>query len=226
MSALLPGAVLWDMDGTLVDTEPYWMAEERSLVADFGGEWPHEQALAVVGMALPDSAAYILAHSPVRLTPQEVVDRLVGGVARRLVTDGVPWRPGARELLAELNGAGVPTALVTMSYRTLTDRLADVLPGGSFDVVVAGDDVSRGKPDPQPYLLAAQRLGLAPTRYVAIEDSVNGARSASAAGVPTLVVPHVVPVPPLPGTIRLPTLAGVRARDLVVLAGRARGEGR
>ncbi len=167
------------MDGTLVDTEPYWMAEEFALVESFGGEWSHELGLALVGRALTDSAAYLIAHSPVTLGVAEVVDRLVTGVAARLHGEGVPWRPGAHELLSELKTAGVPTALVTMSYRAITDVLVSELPAGSFDVVVTGEDVTRGKPDPEAYAVAAAALGVAVGDCVAIEDSETGARSVS-----------------------------------------------
>jgi len=217
MSARHPAAVLWDLDGTLIDSEPYWMIEEQLLVADFGGRWSHQDALALVGRALLDSAAYIVAHSPVSLAPQSVVERLVAGVAGR-VRDNAPWRPGALELLGELRASGVPTALVTMSHRPITDAvthaLAAALPGGGFDVIVSGEDVRQGKPHPEPYLTAAARLGLAADTCLAVEDSETGARSATAAGARTVVVPCVKPVPPLPGTVQLESLAGVRWADL------------
>ncbi len=206
------------MDGTLVDTEPYWMAEEFALVESFGGEWSHELGLALVGRALTDSAAYLIAHSPVTLGVAEVVDRLVTGVAARLHGEGVPWRPGAHELLSELKTAGVPTALVTMSYRAITDVLVSELPAGSFDVVVTGEDVTRGKPDPEAYAVAAAALGVAVGDCVAIEDSETGARSAVAAGVPTLVVAHVKPVPPIASEVHLSTLVGISASELWGLA--------
>ncbi|MBK8469380.1 MAG: HAD family phosphatase [Actinomycetales bacterium] len=215
----LPAAVLWDMDGTLVDSEPYWIAEEYLLVESFGGRWSHAHAMALVGRDLLDSAAYIVEHSPVALPPEAVVQRLVRGVQARLA-ERTPWRPGARELLAELRAAGVPTALVTMSYRSLTDALERALPPGAFDVVVSGQDVSHGKPDPEPYLLAASLLGVDPQDCVAIEDSEAGALSASAAGARTLVIPNVKPVPPLPGVVPLTTLVGLTPAVLWELAGR------
>lgn len=206
------------MDGTLVDTEPYWMAEEFALVESFGGQWSHELALALVGRALTDSAAYLIAHSPVTLSVAQVVDRLVSGVAARLRERGVPWRPGAHELLSELKTADVPTALVTMSYRAITDVLVGELPAGSFDVVVTGEDVTRGKPDPEVYAAAAAALGVAMGDCVAIEDSETGARSAIAAGVPTLVVAHVKPVPRIASEVHLSTLVGISAGELWGLA--------
>lgn len=216
----LPAAVLWDMDGTIVDTEPYWMAEERVLVEQAGGSWSHEDALSLVGRDLHDSARIILDRSPVTGTPTEVVERLLAGVVRR-TRERVPWRPGARELLADLVGAGVPNALVTMSWASLADVLVDRLPAGTFDTVVTGDQVSRGKPAPDPYLLAAERLGVPPGECVAIEDSPTGVRAALSAGVPTIAVPHLVPIEPEPGLVTVPTLEGLAVEDLPRLVGPA-----
>src|SRR5665811_617667 len=97
----LPAAVLWDMDGTLVDTEPYWTAEEHALVEAHGGIWADEHARQLVGNDLMVSANYIWAHSPVDLMPVEIVHELLAGVVAR-VNEHVPWRPGARELLESL----------------------------------------------------------------------------------------------------------------------------
>ena len=110
----LPDAVLWDMDGTLVDTEQYWMAAEGALVERFGGTWTHEQALTLVGQGLETSAT-ILQGAGVRMAAHEIVDHLTAEVMRALEEYGPPLRPGAAELLAALRAAGVRCALVTMS---------------------------------------------------------------------------------------------------------------
>ncbi len=210
----LPAALLWDMDGTLVDSEAYWMAAEYELVESFGGVWNHEHAMAVVGRALTGTAAYVIEHGKVPLDVDEVVGVLLASVGRRLRAH-VPWRPGALDLLAEARAAGVPSALVTMSYRCLTDVLLEAVPAGLLAVVVAGDDVTHGKPHPEPYLCAAGRLGVAPETCIAVEDSQFGAQSATAAGVPTIIVPNVKPVAPIAGSVQLPTLAGLGVVDLV-----------
>lgn len=212
----LPAAVLWDMDGTLVDSEPYWIAEEHALVEEFGGTWSEEHAHALVGNPLEVSARYILDHSPVTLSVTQVVERLMSGVMARVEAQ-VPWRPGAPELLAACRERGLRTALVTMSWRPFTDLLTRVLPPGSFDVVVPGDAVTHGKPHPEPYLTAVRELGVAAGECVALEDSPSGVRSAVAAGVPTIAVPHVVPVPRTVGAVQVPTLAGLRPEDLLPL---------
>ena len=214
-----PAAILWDMDGTLVDTEPYWMSAEYELVAAHGGTWSDEQALALVGQDLLTSAAYIRVHGPVPLEPLTIVSRLMDAVIAS-VAGYVPWRPGAAAMLARQGQAGVPSALVTMSWRPLVDTLLAAVPPATFAVVVTGDEVSRGKPDPEAYLLAAERLGLRPADCLAIEDSVPGTASARAAGVPVLAVPHQVPVPPAPGQVLRHTLEGLDLDGLRTLFGR------
>ncbi len=190
-----PAAVLWDMDGTIVDTEPYWIECEYALVAEFGGEWDDEKAHSLVGHDLRDSAAIIRDRGGVPLPIDDIVNRLLDGVIER-VQRKVPWRPGARERLADLRKAGVPCGLVTMSWKRFADAVVKALPPGSFDVVITGDEVSRGKPHPEPYLAAADALGVRAKDCVAIEDSPTGVRSAVAAGCRTFAVPNVVDIEP------------------------------
>ncbi len=211
-----PGAVLWDMDGTLVDTEPYWIAEEYELVAEHGGRWSEADAHSLVGNDLIVSANYIREHGGVTLSPEAIIDRLLARVIERVKVH-IPWRPGARELLADLRGHDVPCALVTMSYRNLAEAIVSSLPAGSFEAVVAGDDVAHGKPHPEPYLTAAARLGLPVARCVAIEDSLTGVESAQAAGVPVLAVEHLVPIPERPGRTVVRTLKDWTTADLAAL---------
>ncbi|WP_036830373.1 HAD family hydrolase [Phycicoccus jejuensis] len=209
----LPAAVLWDMDGTLVDTEPYWIAAEHAIVEEHGGTWNDEFAHQLVGNDLMVSAEFIRANSPIDWEPERIVDELLVRVVAQ-VREHVPWRPGARELLAALRDAGVPSALVTMSWRVLADAVVEALPDGAFAVVVTGDEVSHGKPHPEPYQAAARMLGVDPARCVAIEDSPTGVRSAVAAGVPTLAVPHVVPVPETTGAVQVSGLDGMTPQGL------------
>lgn len=210
------------MDGTLVDTEPYWMAAERPLVESYGGSWTHEQALGMVGLGLGD-AARLLQDAGVRLAADEIVDALTQSVMTSLTEQGVPFRPGARELLADLRAAGVPCALVTMSLRRMATTVADLIDFDAFDLIVAGDDVARPKPFPDPYLQACAALGVAPEDTVAIEDSPNGLRSAIAAGTVALGVPHMVSLTGVGASALWPTLDGRRAADIAELhAGHAR----
>ncbi|MDY7104888.1 MAG: HAD family phosphatase [Actinomycetota bacterium] len=207
-----PDAVLWDLDGTLIDSEPYWIAGEQALAGHYGVDWTHEDALGVVGMALLDAAA-VLHGAGIPLEPPKIVELMVDHVVEKLGEE-VPWRPGARELLGALGAAGIPCALVTMSYRSIADRVASSLPAGTFATIVAGDEVQRGKPDPEPYLVAAGRLGVDIERCLIVEDSRTGLASAEASGARVLAVPAHVEIPPAPGRSRLPTLEGVTIADL------------
>ena len=206
-------AVLWDMDGTLVDTEPYWMAAETPLVERFGGTWTHEQSLQLVGLGL-DDAARIFQGAGVRMTVPDIVDHLTDDVMVRLATDGVPFRPGARDLLASLRDAGVKTALVTMSMRRMARTVVDLIDFDAFDLIVAGDDVTRPKPFPDPYLQACELLGVEPGESVAIEDSPNGLRSAVAAGTVALGVPNIISLEGVGARGIWPTLAGRTSDDV------------
>jgi HAD superfamily hydrolase (TIGR01509 family) len=193
------------MDGTLVDTEAYWIAAEYEVTARHGGTWNDDHARALVGCDLLDGGRYIREHAGIDLTPEQIVDELLDVVVRR-IRENIPWRPGARELLAALNAAGIPCALVTMSWRRFAEPVVDALPPDSFQVIVTGDEVSHGKPHPEPYLEAARQLGVTPKRCLAIEDSPTGAASATAAGCVVVGVPNVVQVPPAPGRILLDSL--------------------
>ena len=207
------GAVLWDMDGTLVDTEPYWMAAETPLVESFGGSWSHEQALALVGLGLEDSAR-IFQSAGVRMGVRDIIDHLTDSVMTQLATTGVPFRPGARELLADLRAAGIKTGLVTMSMRRMADTVVDLIDFTAFDVVIAGDEATRPKPFPDPYLQACEALGVSPAETVAIEDSPNGLRSAVASGAAVIGVPLMVSIAGAGAHAVWPTLEGRTAQDV------------
>lgn len=208
-----PAAVLWDMDGTLVDTEPLWIRAEFALAESMGAQWTEEHSEHLIGQALLTSGEYIREHMGIDLTPHQIVDRLLSHVVDGM-GDDVPWRPGALELLAELRADGVPCGLVTMSWQPLVAPVLRALPEGSFATVVTGDIVSQGKPHPEPYLTAARNLGLAPEDCLAIEDSHTGASSAEAAGCAVLVVPHHVAVPSGDRRIFRDTLAGLTSAGL------------
>ncbi|GAB4003886.1 HAD family phosphatase [Nocardioides ultimimeridianus] len=196
------------MDGTLVDTEPYWMATEVALAEAHGGTWTHEQAMQLVGNDLLTSGRLLREQIPLPYEPDVIVEMLLDGVVAR-VREAVPWCPGSRELLLALKEAGVPCALVTMSYERFVAPILDQLPPNTFDAVITGDQVSNGKPHPEPYLTGAAALGVRPEDCVAIEDSPTGAASADAAGCRVVVVPNHVPVPAKPAWTVLSGLAGV-----------------
>ena len=201
------------MDGTLVDTEPYWIESEFSLAERHHGRWSREHALTLVGRDLLDAGRYIREHMGIDLTPEQIVEDLLDGVVAR-VRHEVPWRPGARELLAELRAAGVPCGLVTMSYQRFVAPILEHLPPETFRVVVTGDVLTNGKPHPEPYLTAAAALGLSAADCLAIEDSSTGVTSAEAAGCQVLVVPNHVTVAAGPRRIFRHTLVGLGLDDL------------
>lgn len=211
-------AVLWDMDGTLVDTEPYWMAAEAPLVEEYGGTWTHEDALQLVGLSL-DASARILQQAGVRLSVDEIIDTLSARVIATCVERGVPFRPGALEILGDLRAAGIRTGLVTMSMRHMALAIVDLIDFPAFDVVIAGDDAVRPKPYPDPYLQAAEALGVDIADTVAIEDSPNGLRAAIASGAVALGVPNILPLDGVGAAQLWPTLAGRTAGDLAALHG-------
>ncbi len=217
----VPAAVLWDMDGTLVDTEPYWIAAEYRMAERYGGSWNEHHSLELVGSDLLDSGRYIREHMGIDLEPARIVEELLDDVVLA-VRDAVPWRPGALSLLASLGSAGVPCALVTMSYRRFVEPVLAALPEDSFVHVVTGDAVSRGKPHPEPYLAAARLLGVDPADCLAIEDSKTGVASASAAGCAVLAVPCHVAIPPSDRWVLLDTLEGLDTASLRSLAAPAR----
>ncbi|GAA1755593.1 HAD family phosphatase [Agromyces humatus] len=206
------------MDGTLVDTERYWMAAEEELVEAFDGTWTHDDALALVGSGLWEAAA-VFQSKGVDLDADAIVARLTARVREQLNEHGVPWRPGARELLEALREASVPTALVTMSIRSMADDIIAAIPFAAFDVVVTGDAVEHAKPHPQPYLLAAEQLGVEIAACVAIEDSPAGLTSAHSAGAIAVGVPNILSLDDTPSTALWPTLVGVTVADLAALVG-------
>ena len=207
-------AVLWDMDGTLVDTEPYWTLAELSLAERHGGTWSAEQSLDVVGFDLLDAARYMRKQMGIELAPKRIVDEMLDDVIEQ-VERRVPWRPGARELLTSLAEAGVPRALVTMSYSRFVKPILEGLPPDTFSAVVTGDAVARGKPHPEPYLTAARELDVLASECLAIEDSDTGATSAAAAGCTVLCAPLHVPVPPGPARVFTDSLVGLSARSVL-----------
>jgi HAD superfamily hydrolase (TIGR01509 family) len=208
-----PAAVLWDMDGTLVDSEEYWLSSEQNLAQQFNGTWNAQDGLDLIGMSLYDSTKVMKAKMGIELEPDEIINRLTDDVVAQLQVS-IPWRPGAKELLLELNKRGIKTALVTMSMKRMAESVVNQIPFKAFDVIVAGDMVSEGKPHPEPYLMAARMLGVSPEDCVAFEDSHTGLTSAEAAGTKAIGITNIVPLPQLPGRIIWPTLEGVTLRDL------------
>jgi len=204
------------MDGTVVDTEPYWIQAETDLVESFGQTWTYEDSMTLVGAGLWESAGILRAHG-VEMEPDAIVSHLTGKVVERLSRDGVPFRPGAERMLRELHSRGMRAALVTMSVRSMAEHVVSHLPFPAFELLVTGDEVSQPKPHPEPYLEAARRLGVSIEDCIAIEDSRNGLASAVASGARSLAIPHAVSIPPGPDFTIWSTLEGRTADDLFSL---------
>jgi HAD superfamily hydrolase (TIGR01509 family) len=202
------------MDGTLVDTEPYWTVAELALAERYGGAWTPEQSLAVIGFDLLDAARFMREQMGIDPSPEQIVEEMLDSVIDQ-VEHSVPWRDGSLELLTSLREAGVPCALVTMSWARFVKPILACLPEGTFSAVVTGDTVDRGKPHPEPYLTAARELDVLAGDCLAIEDSDTGTTSAVAAGCRVLVAPLHVPVPSGPGRVFVDTLVGLGAETVL-----------
>jgi HAD superfamily hydrolase (TIGR01509 family) len=209
-------AVLFDLDGLLIDSEPVWYDVESAAVQRLGGVWGPEHQAALVGGTMPQSAAYIIELTGADADPVQLGRELFAEMALRLA-DHLPLHEGSIELLDALAARGIPIGLVTSSYRDLVDPALRVLGAQRFAVIVTGEDVTRGKPDPQPYALACGRLGVDPARTVVLEDAAHGVASAEAAGCWVVAVPSVSPIEPAPRRAVVESLADVEVEWLLRL---------
>jgi HAD superfamily hydrolase (TIGR01509 family) len=209
--------VLFDMDGLLVDTEPLWFETEADVMARLGAPWTKLDQEQLLGGSMDHTVGYLLARATRPAPPADVARWMTEGMLRRAAEGRVVVRPGARELLDEVARAGLPFALVTGSQRPFTEAVL-ASTGFRFPVTVTGDDVTRTKPDPEPYLLAAKLLDADPGQCVALEDSPNGVASATTAGCLVVAVPTLLPIPPAPGRLIAASLSDVNLATLRALA--------
>jgi HAD superfamily hydrolase (TIGR01509 family) len=209
--------VLFDMDGLLVDTEPLWFETEAEVMARLGAPWDKEDQERLLGGSMDNTVGYLLAKATRPAPPAEVARWMTDGMLKRAAEGRIIIRPGARELLEAVAAAGVPHALVTGSQRPFTEAVL-ASTALSFPVTVTGDDVTRTKPDPEPYRLAAKLLDADPEHCVALEDSPNGVASATGAGCRVVAVPSLLPIPPAPGRLVVSSLREVSLETLRALA--------
>jgi HAD superfamily hydrolase (TIGR01509 family) len=211
-------AVLLDMDGLLVDSEPLWFEVERVIMDRLGGPWAPADQEHLIGGSLERSVGYMLGKATRPAEPEEVGRWLVDGMAEVVRERGVPLKPGAADLLAGLAAADVPRALVTSAERAIMTAIIQVT-GLDIATTVCAEDVTRRKPDPEPYLRAAALLGADPASCVALDDSPTGIASAEAAGCVAVAVPSV-PIGDRPGRL---TVASLTELDLPLLQGLVSG---
>ena len=219
-------AVLFDMDGTLVETEEHWGEALFALAARLGGRLSAGARQATVGSSMRTSMQILYRDLGVTRTEAELVAdaRWVEDTTAVLLSDDISWRPGAAELLVSVRDAGLATALVTTTPRRIADIVLASIRGdlGSdpFDLTICGDEVPARKPDPAPYLMAMDALGVLPEECVVVEDSQAGIAAGLAAGTAVLGVPTMQTVPPAPGLSLRDGLVGIGAPELAeVLAG-------
>ncbi|RST17626.1 HAD family phosphatase [Streptomyces sp. WAC05374] len=209
-------AVFLDMDGTLVDTEGFWWDAEVEVFAELGHTLDESWRDIVVGGPMTRSAGYLIEATGADITLAELTvllnDRFEARIGR-----GVPLMPGAERLLAELAAHNVPTALVSASHRRIIDRVLHSLGRDRFTLTVAGDEVPRTKPHPDPYLLAARGVGAEPGRCAVVEDTATGVAAAEAAGCRVVAVPSVAPIAPADGRVVVRSLEEVDLRFLRTL---------
>jgi HAD superfamily hydrolase (TIGR01509 family) len=220
-------AVLFDMDGLLVDSEPLWTIAEKELAAQLGGTWSRELKAAIVGTRLDVSVPMILEFYGVESGPSEVASAMAFLDARmvELFRARLPLMPGALELVDAVRALGVRTALVSSSYRELVDAALVSLGPERFDVTLAGDEVVHGKPSPEPYLRACELLGVAPASVVILEDAISGIESGEAAGATVVAVPWAGPIEAAPGRPVVASLADIDPEWLLSQARDGRGHG-
>lgn len=209
------------MDGTIVDSEDYWINAEVELVELFDGTWTHKDGMELVGNGLPVTAAKLQQHG-VKLTIDEIIQALTNRVLEQLEVS-VPWRPGAIELINQFQRAGIPQALVTMSIERMARSVVALIPDLPLTEVVAGDNVINSKPDPEAYLLGADKLGVDINKCVAFEDSPSGCRSAYSSGAVTVGVTNLVSLDGVSTDVTLDSLVGVSAEQIFQLFAAKRG---
>lgn len=186
-------AVLFDMDGTLVDTEPMWLESETELMARFGYKWTNEDQANCLGGPLDRVGRYMFDLAGGVQSPEFFTDTLISLTEVHL-RDGAQLMEGAQDLMSLCEGLNLPMALVSASPRVIVDAVLDNLKGHSFAISISSDDVTNVKPDPEGYLAAANFLNVAIKECLILEDSATGVAAASASGGLVVAIPHLVPI--------------------------------
>lgn len=212
-------AVLFDMDGTLIDSEKIWDISLQDTAVWLGGDLSAAARERMVGSSMARSVAIMHEDLGIDADP-EASAAFMTERTLELFSGPMPWKPGAQELLDDVAAAGIPAALVTATHRQLTTLALNTIGAHRFGAIVCGDEVRRSKPDPEPYLRAAALLGVDPTRCVVIEDSILGVTAGERAGAAVLGVASEVPLPPAPTRTLADSLVGIDIAALRDLARR------
>lgn len=202
----LPAAILFDMDGTLADSESLWSEGQKKLVESLGGEWSEELNQQLIGQGLGNSAEMMRSAAGSSVPAQKVMEQMIEIMVHAFRTQPLRWLPGAVEAFELAEDLRIPTAVVTSSHSVLVDASFSQWEGPRPHVFVAGDQVSASKPDPEGYLQAARRLSVAPSKCVAVEDSLVGVKAVLAAGTRAVAVRGHQPIPDFPGLSRITDL--------------------
>ena len=209
---LLPQGIFFDMDGLLVDTEPYWLQTERELMAEFGVLWQSEDQLFCLGGPMEKVGRYMSDLAESKQSPEWFASELIDRMAEKF--DLISPMPGISQLLSEISKNHIPAALVSASPRRLVDAVLASIPNHPFALSISADDVVRGKPHPDPYLKAAELLNVKIEHSIILEDSPTGVTAARASGAWVVAVPHIAPIAPAERSVVIETLAGASVTSL------------
>ena len=209
---LLPQGIFFDMDGLLVDTEPYWLQTERELMAEFGVHWQSEDQLFCLGGPMEKVGRYMSDLAESKQSPEWFASELIDRMAEKFTL--ISPMPGISELLSEISKIHIPAALVSASPRRLVDAVLASIPNHPFALSISADDVVRGKPHPDPYLKAAELLNVKIEHSIILEDSPTGVTAARASGAWVVAVPHIAPIAPAERSVVIETLAGESVASL------------
>ena len=207
-------AILFDMDGTLIDSEPLWLKAEIEVMAEVGCHWDEQDQINCLGGPAERTERYMQERSQ-NIKPYGYFINRLHEVMRARITNELDLIPNALSLLKECKDAGIKTALVTASSRDLMTIVLKRFPPGTFDVVVSGDDVEKSKPDPAPYLLAAKQLSVNILKCLVLEDSLTGVQSGLSSGAKVIGIPHLVQMSEHPNLRVISSLDEITLSDIL-----------